>query len=59
MEQVWDLLTKHWQLPIPKLLISVTGGAQRFELNNRLKAVFKRGLINAAVTTGSTNSHLF
>jgi len=30
----------------------VTGGAQRFDLNQRLKAVFKRGLINAATTTG-------
>lgn len=52
MEHLWTLLTEHWKLPIPKLLISVTGGAQRFDLNPRLKAVFKRGLINAATTTG-------
>jgi hypothetical protein len=52
MENLWTLLTEHWKLPIPKLLISVTGGAQRFDLNPRLKAVFKRGLINAATTTG-------
>lgn len=53
MENLWTLLTEHWKLPIPKLLISVTGGAQRFGLNPRLKAVFKRGLINAATTTGA------
>ncbi|XP_053387178.1 transient receptor potential cation channel subfamily M member 2-like isoform X2 [Mercenaria mercenaria] len=53
MENLWTLLTDHWKLPIPKLLISVTGGAQRFDLNPRLKAVFKRGLINAATTTGA------
>ncbi|WAQ96697.1 TMP2L-like protein [Mya arenaria] len=53
LEMVWDLMTKHWHLPIPKLLISVTGGAQRFDLNHRLKQVFKRGLINAATTTGA------
>ncbi|XP_060552910.1 transient receptor potential cation channel subfamily M member 2-like isoform X4 [Ruditapes philippinarum] len=53
MENLWTLLTEHWKLPIPKLLISVTGGAQRFDLNPRLKAVFKRGLINAATTTGA------
>ena len=52
LELVWTLLTEHWKLPIPNLLISVTGGAQRFDLNPRLKAVFKRGLINAATTTG-------
>ena len=52
LELVWTLLTDHWRLPIPNLLISVTGGAQRFDLNPRLKAVFKRGLINAATTTG-------
>ena len=53
LEVVFDLVTEHWKLPIPKLLISVTGGAQRFDLNPRLKAVFKRGLINAATTTGT------
>lgn len=53
LETLWTLLTEHWKLPIPKLLISVTGGAQRFDLNRQLKAVFKRGLINAATTTGA------
>ena len=52
LEVVWNLMTQQWKLPIPKLLISVTGGAQRFELSPKLKSVFKKGLINAATSTG-------
>ena len=49
---VWNLMTQYWKIPIPKLLISVTGGAQRFDLSLKLKQVFKKGLINAATSTG-------
>ncbi|XP_039766709.1 transient receptor potential cation channel subfamily M member 3 [Ornithorhynchus anatinus] len=47
------LLTKEWQLELPKLLISVHGGLQNFELQPKLKQVFGKGLIKAAMTTGA------
>ncbi|KAL5018961.1 hypothetical protein ScPMuIL_004683 [Solemya velum] len=53
IELVWDILTTYWKLPVPKLLISVTGGAKRFDLKPRLKTIFKRGLVNAATSTGA------
>ncbi|KAL8607328.1 hypothetical protein ACOMHN_039478 [Nucella lapillus] len=53
MRKVWTVLTDCWQLPAPKLLISVTGGAKRFTLRPRLKTLLKQGLVNAAVSTGA------
>ncbi|XP_004440664.1 PREDICTED: transient receptor potential cation channel subfamily M member 3 isoform X2 [Ceratotherium simum simum] len=47
------LMTKEWQLELPKLLISVHGGLQNFELQPKLKQVFGKGLIKAAMTTGA------
>jgi transient receptor potential cation channel subfamily M protein 2 len=47
------LLFHVWDLKEPKLLISVTGGAQRFSLKPKLKHVFRKGLVKAAVSTGS------
>ena len=49
---ILDLLLEHWNLPLPKLLISVTGGAQRFEMKPKLLDKFKFGLLNAATSTG-------
>lgn len=46
-------MTKEWQLELPKLLISVHGGLQNFELQPKLKQVFGKGLIKAAMTTGA------
>ncbi len=34
-------------------MISVTGGAQKFSLKQRLKDVFRRGLVKAAQSTGA------
>ncbi|XP_037339129.1 transient receptor potential cation channel subfamily M member 3 isoform X2 [Pungitius pungitius] len=48
-----SLMTKEWQLDLPKLLISVHGGLQNFELQPKLKQVFGKGLIKAAMTTGA------
>lgn len=46
-------MVKEWQLELPTLLISVHGGLQNFELPPKLKQVFGKGLIKAAVTTGA------
>ena len=46
-------MVKDWQLELPTLLISVHGGLQNFDLPPKLKQVFGKGLIKAAVTTGA------
>uniref|UniRef100_A0A674PFS5 Transient receptor potential cation channel, subfamily M, member 1b n=1 Tax=Takifugu rubripes TaxID=31033 RepID=A0A674PFS5_TAKRU len=46
-------MVKDWQLELPTLLISVHGGLQNFDLQPKLKQVFGKGLIKAAVTTGA------
>lgn len=51
-----------WNLQPPKLIISVTGGAKKFTIPQRMKNAFKLGLINAAtstrawIITGGTNT---
>ncbi|KAB5574590.1 hypothetical protein PHYPO_G00210700 [Pangasianodon hypophthalmus] len=47
------LMLKEWQMELPKILISVHGGIQNFELHPRIKQVVGKGLIKAAVTTGA------
>lgn len=42
-----------WGLPMPNLIISVTGGAQKFALPFRMKKAFKEGLYKAAASTGA------
>ncbi|XP_064607537.1 transient receptor potential cation channel subfamily M member-like 2 isoform X2 [Liolophura sinensis] len=49
--KVWDLMTRVWKLKPPHLIISVTGGAKHFHLTPRLKEVFRKGLIKAALST--------
>lgn len=51
---IYHLMTQHWGLDVPNLLISVTGGAKDFNMKPRLKSVFRRGLVKVAQTTGST-----
>lgn len=52
-ERILQLLLHHWQLELPKLLISVHGGIANFDLQPKLKRVFNKGLIKAANTTGA------
>lgn len=52
-ESILRLMLKEWQMELPKILISVHGGVQNFELHPRIKQVVGKGLINAAVTTGA------
>jgi len=42
-----------WNLQKPQLILSVTGGAQKFTIPHRMKKAFKRGLIKAAASTGA------
>ncbi|XP_055975296.1 transient receptor potential cation channel subfamily M member 2 isoform X2 [Sorex fumeus] len=50
---IYHLMTEHWGLEVPNLLISVTGGAKDFNMKPRLKSVFRRGLVKVAQTTGA------
>uniref|UniRef100_A0A6I8SSM0 Transient receptor potential cation channel, subfamily M, member 2 n=1 Tax=Xenopus tropicalis TaxID=8364 RepID=A0A6I8SSM0_XENTR len=50
---LYQLMTEHWGLEVPSLLISVTGGAKNFRMQMRLKNIFRRGLVKAAQTTGA------
>ncbi|XP_072021882.1 transient receptor potential cation channel subfamily M member-like 2 [Amphiura filiformis] len=47
------LLSTEWKLGAPKLLLSVMGGNKNFKLSGRLKEVFCRGILDAAVSTGA------
>ncbi|KAH9369914.1 hypothetical protein HPB48_013919 [Haemaphysalis longicornis] len=52
-EHVLELLTREWQLELPKLLITVHGRKANFRLQAKLKKVLCRGLVHAAKTTGA------
>lgn len=62
VQLILKLMLERWNLEIPNLVISVTGGAKSFVLKPRLKEVFRRGLIKAAkstsawIITGGTNA---
>uniref|UniRef100_A0AAY4EJ95 Transient receptor potential cation channel subfamily M member 2 n=1 Tax=Denticeps clupeoides TaxID=299321 RepID=A0AAY4EJ95_9TELE len=53
IQTVYQLMTEHWKLHSPNLLISVTGGAVNFTMNSHLKSKFRRGLRKVAETTGA------
>ena len=44
-QEVLTLLTENWRLELPKLLISVTGGAKSFTMHPKLKNVLRQGLL--------------
>uniref|UniRef100_A0A8C7JGX6 non-specific serine/threonine protein kinase n=1 Tax=Oncorhynchus kisutch TaxID=8019 RepID=A0A8C7JGX6_ONCKI len=52
-ESILRLMLNEWQMELPKILISVHGGIQNFDLHPRIKQVVGKGLIKAAVTTGA------
>ena len=50
-EKVLTLLRNEWRLELPKLLISVTGGAKSFTLHPKLKNVLRQGLLKVKLLT--------
>ncbi|KAK2853597.1 hypothetical protein Q5P01_006258 [Channa striata] len=52
-ENILRLMLKEWSMELPKILISVHGGLQNFELDPHIKQVVSKGLIKAALTTGA------
>ena len=47
------MLLQKWCLPRPNIIISVTGGAGKFDTTNIQQRRFKRGIIRAAEKTGA------
>ena len=52
-ETVIQMMTLVWGLQMPKLLISVRGGNNNFEIPSRLGKILQLGLIKAAKSTGA------
>ncbi|XP_043931636.1 transient receptor potential cation channel subfamily M member 2-like [Protopterus annectens] len=52
-EILYELMTKHWGLKQPNLVISVTGGAKDFIMPPKLRVIFHRALLKAAYATGA------
>ncbi|CAF4299808.1 unnamed protein product, partial [Adineta steineri] len=52
-ETVVKFMQQGWRLPTPDLIISITGGAKHCDMSARLRKIFQRGLVAAAVTTNA------
>uniref|UniRef100_A0A915PF14 TRPM SLOG domain-containing protein n=1 Tax=Setaria digitata TaxID=48799 RepID=A0A915PF14_9BILA len=50
---IMDLFESIWNVPSPKLIITVHGGMTDFDLQPKLARVFRKGLLKAAKTTGA------
>lgn len=51
--EIVDFMRNAWKLPIPELIISVTGGAKFFNISSpRMRNAFQQGLISAVMATG-------
>ena len=52
MTDIKQLLMDHWDMPPPKLIVSIIGGAKDVDLNDRQKTCFKRWLAKAMTSSG-------
>ncbi|VDN56541.1 unnamed protein product [Dracunculus medinensis] len=50
---IMDLFEKIWEMPPPKLIITVHGGTTNFNLQPKLARIIRKGLLKAATTTGA------
>lgn len=51
--KIVDFMRKAWKLPVPNLIISVTGGARYFRIASpRMRNALQHGLIDAVMATG-------
>ena len=57
VERMRELMLNVWKLPHPNLIISVTGGAEKFEVSNTQQKRFKRGIVRTAIKTGKVYSY--
>lgn len=50
---VYTLMTAHWGIPAPNLVVSVVGGEGREALKPWVREVLRQGLVRAAQSTGN------
>ncbi|XP_030649769.1 transient receptor potential cation channel subfamily M member 4a [Chanos chanos] len=50
---VYTLMTVHWSLPAPNLVVSVVGGEGREKVKNWVREIIRQGLVRAAQSTGA------
>ncbi|KAM4651905.1 transient receptor potential cation channel subfamily M member 4 isoform 2-T2 [Discoglossus pictus] len=50
---VYNLITHHWKIPPPNLVVSVVGGDGDFKMQTWLKDILRKGLVKAAQSTGA------
>ncbi|XP_041739841.1 transient receptor potential cation channel subfamily M member 4 isoform X2 [Coregonus clupeaformis] len=50
---VYTLLTTHWGLPPPNLVVSVVGGEGRAKVKTWVREVLRQGLVKASQSTGA------
>ncbi|KAF7642103.1 hypothetical protein LDENG_00264660, partial [Lucifuga dentata] len=50
---VFNLMTTHWRLPSPNLVVSVVGGGGGEKMKTWVRDVLRNGLIRAALSTGA------
>lgn len=49
---VYILMTAHWGLPAPNLVVSVVSGEGRTKLKTWVREVIRQGLVKASQSTG-------
>ncbi|XP_077482466.1 transient receptor potential cation channel subfamily M member 4-like isoform X1 [Stigmatopora argus] len=50
---VYTLMTAHWGLPAPNLVVSVVGGEGRTQVKTWVREVLRQGLVKASQSTGA------
>lgn len=49
---VYTLMTAHWGLPSPNLVVSIVGGEGRTKVKTWVREVLRQGLVKASQSTG-------
>lgn len=49
---VYTLMTAHWGLPAPNLVVSIVGGEGRTKVKTWVREVLRQGLVKASQSTG-------
>uniref|UniRef100_A0A3Q1IZY4 Transient receptor potential cation channel, subfamily M, member 4a n=1 Tax=Anabas testudineus TaxID=64144 RepID=A0A3Q1IZY4_ANATE len=52
-DAAYNLITKHWRLPAPNLVVSVVGGEAGTKMKTWVREVLRQGLVKASQGTGA------
>ncbi|XP_037545243.1 transient receptor potential cation channel subfamily M member 4a [Nematolebias whitei] len=50
---IYNLMTTHWGLPLPNLVVSVVGGEGQGKIKSWVRDILRKGLVRAAQSTGA------